>query len=252
MATVTNEGFSPTESTESTPVRTLLAAFALLVGAALASLAIPTGFSALFAALGREETLLLSTIGGVAATLALGVLAVAYLQVRDVEIPIARPVGREWAWVGGGVAVSLVVAVVFAILEGIVAVDPATTSSSSIAAGASALTVVLAGAYFVLVIGPIEEYLYRGVVQGRLRQSFGPAVAIGVTSVGFAVGHAPNLWLAGSDLLSMGAIVALAGIAVGSIILGAIYERTANLSVVVITHGLFNTVIFGLLVALGA
>lgn len=251
MSTITTQA-TPVESTETTTGRTVLAAIALLAAAALASLAIPLGFSALYARLGQEETFLLTSLGGVVATLALGAIAVTYLRVREIEIPIARPAGREWAWIGGGIALSLVGAIVFAILEGLFATEMAASSGTTLAAGASALTVVLVGAYFVVVIGPIEEFLYRGVVQGRLRQHFGPTVAIGLTSVGFAVGHAPNFWLAGANVLSASVLIALTGIAVGSVILGAIYERTANLTVVMLVHGLFNAMLFGLAVVVMA
>ena len=249
MSTKTTAEHTPSlGSTKTTPRRTILAAIALLTAAALASLAIPLGFSALYDRLNIEETFFLTSLGGVVATLALGVLAVAYLQRRDIEIPISRPAGREWLWIVGGIVLSLIGAIVFAILEGRFATGMAASSSSSLAAEASAVTIVLVGVYFVLVIGPIEEYLYRGVIQGRLRQYFGPAVAIGLTSLGFAVGHAPNFWLAGSDVLSVGVLIALGGIAVASVILGAIYEKTANLAVVALVHGLFNAIIFALAV----
>ncbi len=252
MSTTTTEVIPALDSTETTPGGTILAAIALLAAAAFASLAIPLGFSSLYARLNIAETFLLTSLGGVVATLTLGALAVAYLQRRDIEIPITRPAGREWSWIVGGIVLSLIGAIVFAILESRFATEMVASSSSSLAAGGSAVTIVLAGAYFVLVIGPIEEYLYRGVIQGRLRQHFGPAVAIGLTSLGFAVGHAPNFWLAGSDVLSVGVLIALGGIAVGSVILGAIYEKTANLAVVVLVHGLVNTILFGLVVALMA
>lgn len=252
MSTITSSESTPTESTDNTRTQALLAAVGLLGAAALVSLAIPMGFSALYAALGQTETVLLNSLAGVVATLALAGIAVAYLRFRDVEIPIRRPSGREWGWIVGGVAISLVGAIVFAILEGLVSTEVAASSGTTIAAGASALTVLLAAAYFVVVVGPVEEYLYRGVVQGRLRQQFGPTIAIGVTSLGFALGHAPNFWLAGADLLSPVVGVALAGIVVGSVILGAIYERTANLAVVAITHGVFNAILFALAVVLMA
>lgn len=252
MSTTITERTDLTETTETGPVRALLAAVAVLVTAGAASYAVPVAFSALYTALGREETLLLTTVGGVVMTLFLGLIAFAYLRVRDIDVPVRWPAGREWAWIAGGVVVSLVAAVAFAILEGIFAVEAAPSSSSTVAAEASALTVVVAAAYFLLVVGPIEEYLYRGVVQGRLRQNFGPAVAIGVTSIGFAVGHVPNFLLAGTGALSVGIAVAVAGIVAGSVILGIIYERTANLTVVALVHGVTNAVLFALVVALSA
>ncbi|MFC7251483.1 type II CAAX prenyl endopeptidase Rce1 family protein [Halomicroarcula sp. GCM10025324] len=48
--------------------------------------------------------------------------------------------------------------------------------------------------------------------------------------------------IGGSDLLSLGVFFALLSIAVGSVILGAIYERTQNLVVVIVIHSLFNAI----------
>nr|WP_303647111.1 CPBP family intramembrane glutamic endopeptidase [Haloarchaeobius salinus] len=97
-----------------------------------------------------------------------------------------------------------------------------------------------------LLIGPAEELLFRGVIQGRLRESFGPALAIGITSLGFALSHVPSYWIGGSDLLTSGVFFALLGIAAGGIILGGIYERTKNLIVVALIHGLINAIAVGL------
>ena len=246
MSTTTEPGAAvPTPNT----ARALLTAVGLLAIAAAGSYAIPAGFVALYAA-ADGATLLVTTVGGVVATLFLAVLGAAYRRLHHVEIPLRRPAGGEWAWIAGGLALSLALAVAFAVLEGLLAAEAAVSSASLVAGGASALTVALAAGYFLLVVGPVEEYLFRGVVQGRLRQSFGPVAAIGVTSVGFALGHAPNYWLAGSELLSVGVAVALAGTAVAAAVLGVVYERTANLVVVALVHGLTNAVLFGLVVAL--
>jgi len=252
MSIVTTKAINTPEPTETSPSRTLLVALGLLAVAGIASLSIPLGFSALYGALGLEETTLLTATAGIVATLSLGLLAVVYLRIRHVEIPIRRPSLRGWGWIVGGTVLSLVAAIAFAILEGIFAIEMAPSSGSTLAAGASVFTVALAAVYFVLVIGPIEEFLFRGVVQGRLRQSFGSVAAIGVTSIGFALTHAPNFWLAGAEILSMGVLVALASIAVASVIMGIIYERTANLTIVAVTHGLTNAVLFTLAVVLVA
>lgn len=250
MSTIRTQEAEPTAPTETTSPRALFAALGLIAVAAIGSYAIPAGFSALYTALGQDATLLLTTVSGIVATLFLGGLAFAYHRTHSISIPVRRPTGREWAWIAGGLILSLAAAIVFAILESVFAVEAATSAASSAAVGASTLTVALAAVYFMLVIGPIEEYLYRGVIQGRLRQSFGPALAIGITSVGFAIGHLPNLWLAGSNPLSAGVAVTLAGIAVGAVIMGAIYERTANLTVVIVIHGLINALFFGVMVVL--
>lgn len=250
MSTITDTEVATPGPAEPSRSRTLLAALGLLAGAGIASLSIPLGFGALYAALGLEETTLLTAIAGVVATLSLALLAVASLRIHAVEIPIRRPTRRAWGWIVGGTVLSLIAAIAFAILESVFVIEMAPSSASTLAPGASMFTVALAAAYFVLIVGPVEEYLFRGVVQGRLRQRFGPVLAIGVTSTGFALTHAPNFWLAGADLLSMGVVVALSGVAVASVIMGVIYERTANLTIVAVAHGLTNAVLFTLAVVL--
>nr|WP_282594603.1 CPBP family intramembrane glutamic endopeptidase [Halomarina salina] len=92
----------------------------------------------------------------------------------------------------------------------------------------------------VLVVAPGEELLYRGLVQGWLRQSFGPAVAIGVASVLFATIH---VWgYAGTPLPSL--VATLAIVAFLAVFLGALYEYSGNLLVPVLVHGLYNALQF--------
>lgn len=97
-------------------------------------------------------------------------------------------------------------------------------------------------------IAPVGEFIFRGVIKGRLRESFGPIVAISFTSIGFALGHIPSYWFGGSDLLSVSVGGALLGIGAGGFILGGIYERMESLLIVSIIHGLLNSV--GIVLAL--
>jgi hypothetical protein len=97
-----------------------------------------------------------------------------------------------------------------------------------------------------LFIAPIEEFLFRGVVQGRLRESVGAITAISITSIGFGLTHIPSYWFGGSDLLSVGVWGAVLGISTTGFILGYVYERTNSLLTVSIIHGLVNTIGIGL------
>ncbi|MFB9807913.1 type II CAAX prenyl endopeptidase Rce1 family protein, partial [Haladaptatus pallidirubidus] len=92
-----------------------------------------------------------------------------------------------------------------------------------------------------LLIGPGEELLYRGVVQERLRESFGRWPAIALASLIFAFVHVFSLQ--GQDT---GIIVYLGILFVLSPILGAAYEYTRNLVVPALIHGAFNALQFGL------
>jgi len=89
-----------------------------------------------------------------------------------------------------------------------------------------------------LVVGPCEEILFRGIVQGRLREHLSAAPAIGITSVFFAVLHVGGI---GGSL--QGTIIAVSVLAVAGAVLGSLYEYTQNLVVVALLHGFHNSMI---------
>ena len=94
--------------------------------------------------------------------------------------------------------------------------------------------------FMLLIVGPFEELLYRGVIQSRLRESFGPLAAITAASVVFALIHLPAYGLGGGSVLSIG--LSLTAIFVGSLVFGGLYEWTGNLTVVALVHGLYNSI----------
>lgn len=89
-----------------------------------------------------------------------------------------------------------------------------------------------------LVVGPSEEILFRGVVQGRLRERFSAVPAIAVTAVFFASIHAPGF--IGS---LQGIVLGISVLVVGGVVFGAVYEYTENLVVVALLHGFHNSMI---------
>ncbi|MFB6281174.1 MAG: lysostaphin resistance A-like protein [Haloferacaceae archaeon] len=91
----------------------------------------------------------------------------------------------------------------------------------------------------VLLVGPMEELIFRGTVQGLLRRAWGPAAAVVVASALFGVVH----WVA---LLGTGSKVSYVAIAAAlGLILGAVYELSDNLAVPAAVHGAYNAVLFG-------
>ena len=96
----------------------------------------------------------------------------------------------------------------------------------------------------ILVIGPAEEILFRGVVQNYLAEHFSEWGAILLASVVFAAVHIPTSWVATPNLVAVGAtLLILFGLSVG---LGWLYVRTDNLVVPILTHGLYDAAIFAL------
>jgi membrane protease YdiL (CAAX protease family) len=154
------------------------------------------------------------------------------------------PTRRDLAWVVVGVVVPLAVQIGLILVGSRLGVRPVAGGIDAAAAVNPVLVYSLALVSALFLIGPVEELLYRGVMQGRLRQSFGPVAAIGLTSVGFAAGHVATLvW--GGDPFTLGFGLSLIAIATGSVVLGVIYERTGNLVPAILAHSLFN----GLLIA---
>lgn len=95
----------------------------------------------------------------------------------------------------------------------------------------------------ILVIGPGEELLFRGVVQGRLREFLGPVPGILLASVVFAAPH----WFALSGGSPTGNLAALSILAAVAVVVGTAYEYTENIVVPSLIHGFYNATLFGML-----
>ncbi|WP_141212018.1 MULTISPECIES: CPBP family intramembrane glutamic endopeptidase [unclassified Halorubrum] len=243
--------------TADSPRRAILVALGLLFAAAIPPLAIVEGFKLVQAQFGYGGDLAFTYIGGgLLATIAIGLIGVAYHRIRPVTVHVPRwlPTVRESGWIVAGIVISLVAAILIEIGMQLVNAIPPTNFITAAAAERPVLVYGFALLGVLFIVGPIEEYFFRGIVQGRLREQMGPVPAIAIVSVGFTLGHVPSYWIGGSDLLSLGVFFALLSIAVGSVILGAIYERTQNLVVVIAIHSLINAigVSLALVAALGA
>jgi membrane protease YdiL (CAAX protease family) len=76
----------------------------------------------------------------------------------------------------------------------------------------------------------------RGVVQGRLRESFSPAAGVALGAACFALSHVAFAGLSGAG---GGALAATAlTIFAGGLVFGGLYEATDNLLPVATFHGL--------------
>lgn len=91
----------------------------------------------------------------------------------------------------------------------------------------------------ILLVGPAEELLYRGIVQGTIKRVIGPVPAIIIASAVFASIHVFGLIGSPTEML-----VTLSVIFVLALILGSLYELSGNLVIPAIVHGLFNAIQF--------
>jgi membrane protease YdiL (CAAX protease family) len=156
------------------------------------------------------------------------------------------PTLRDVAVMVGGFAAALIAVAIGATIAGVITralggTQPAQNQIAEIGAENPEILLVLIP-FSYLLIGPGEELLFRGVVQGRLREQFGPAVAIALASAIFASIH--YFSLVGT---SGGKVTALFVLFFPSVVLGATYEYSGNIVVPSVIHGTYNAVLFLLL-----
>ncbi|SMO57627.1 CPBP family intramembrane glutamic endopeptidase [Halorubrum cibi] len=179
---------------------------------------------------------------------AFGGLAVSYLAWRGFDrtgivsyLGVRRPSLTEVGLVVGGWVVIVITLIVVSSIVQLLGAEAASNQSAELALQNPAIIPLFVVAMF-LVVGPCEEILYRGVVQGRLRESLPAAPAIAIASGIFAFIHVMALTGGVSGRLTTVAILFFP-----SLVFGAVYEYTENLVVPALLHGLHNAVIFTLL-----
>lgn len=164
-----------------------------------------------------------------------GGVAVAYLKLRNLEFrfaPFSVPDLRDLAVTAAGFAG--VLAILFAASATLSALGVQSAQNRIVEIGQrnpNAFLVLIPLSF--LLVGPAEELLYRGVVQGLLREYFHPIRAIVLASALFAAIHVFSLTGDGK-FVYVGMVFALA------LVLGGIYEYTGNLTVPALVHGAYN------------
>lgn len=169
----------------------------------------------------------------------LGFLAVAYGYARytDLRVRIELPDRRDLGYALGGILVALALAVGLSVVLSMLGLVPgsviedAATQNPNLLLGLAALSV--------LVVAPAEEFLFRGVVQGRLRRAFGPVPAIVGASLLFGSLHLANYTGTLPPIVAASLLVASVGA-----VFGVLYERTDNLAIPIVAHAVYNVVLF--------
>lgn len=107
--------------------------------------------------------------------------------------------------------------------------------------------VALAGIpLMLLVVGPGEELLFRGVIQTTLAEEFATPTAIVLASAAFAPAHVGAY--VGSGASPTAVAVSISVLFVPSLVFGAVYEYTDNLVVPALSHGLYNATLLAVVV----
>lgn len=161
-------------------------------------------------------------------------VALAYVYWRPLRIPFALPSRDEPLLIGAGVVVSVVAAIVLNFLRQLLVPTNMTSGLGEVFSANPTLMLVV-GVLSVVLFAPAEELLFRGAIQGRLREAFGSRWAVVGASTLFGAWHLLNF--SGSLL---GTVLAAAVLGAVSLLWGYAYERTDNLAVPVLTHGLYN------------
>lgn len=159
------------------------------------------------------------------------------LSYLGIRIPSLREIGLVFL---GWVTIFVLILVVSLVVQAFLPEPAQNEGATAFAEGSTELWMLGAGVLFMfLVVGPCEEFLYRGIVQNRLRERLAAVPAILVAAGVFATVHV--VALSGGDPLAMATTVGV--LFVPALVLGALYEYTRNLIVVSLLHGLHNSVI---------
>jgi len=156
---------------------------------------------------------------------------------------ISRPTPREAVGiVGGGLALF---AFQYGALFALDQLGLATGQNQAVVPAGDPVAYYLAMiAVSLAVVGPVEELLFRGVVQGGVRRAFDAVPAVLIAALAFGLIHLPSV--SGTPVeqwVYVGVVVVL-----GSA-LGALYEWTDNVIVPGLVHGIYNAITYAVLLA---
>jgi membrane protease YdiL (CAAX protease family) len=170
-----------------------------------------------------------------------GVAVLLYMAVTDRWdlIGVRVPTLRDLAWMAGGLVALFAGYLAIVAVVSFLGVTPA--ENSIVEAGQQNPELVpLLIPLAILVVGPSEELLFRGAIQGVLRQSYSRVPAILIASLLFGVAHV--FALLGGPL--SGILVYISVTVVLGAILGVLYEFTDNVVVPALVHGVYNAILF--------
>ena len=167
---------------------------------------------------------------------------------RPLVIPASIPDGRDILTIvvgyGGAFTVAIAGSVLLAVAQSVggSSIETGTNQAAEIGQQSPEVLLLLIPAS-ILLIGPGEELLFRGVVQGRIREMFSPVPGILIPSALFGGLH----WFALSGGSLTGNLFVLGLLTAVGTVLGVTYEVTDNIVVPSAIHGFYNATLFSLL-----
>jgi hypothetical protein len=206
-------------------------------------IALVLALSVLLVGLGMEPSPLLLLVVSLVSIqgIAFGGVAVGYLYLRGwtlADLGVRLPSIRDLIAVVVGYVTALLAAITGAIIISVTGVPAGENQVGEFASADPTVLLWLIPASFLL-IGPGEELLFRGIVQGRLREAFEPIPGVALASALFAAIH--YLALTGG---AGGRLVTVTILFFPALVFGTVYELTDNLVVPALVHGAYNATLF--------
>mgnify|MGYP000285199434 CR=1 FL=1 len=91
-----------------------------------------------------------------------------------------------------------------------------------------------------LVVGPLEELFFRGVLQQHFKKSFTTKMSVIIASFLFSIMHLTSM-IGRTGILGYSGYLLL--LFFGGVLLGISYEKTDNLLVPMVIHGVYNSLV---------
>lgn len=89
-----------------------------------------------------------------------------------------------------------------------------------------------------LLVAPVEEYIFRGVIQGIVRDAYNVKIGIIISSIWFGLAHIMAVGVMGIEAIPYVITTVILGVA-----LSYYYEQTKSLTVPIIAHALYNCIL---------
>ena len=162
------------------------------------------------------------------------------LNIRRPSISNLDRILRDLGWVIGGSVLLVIASQIVGIALQQFGLAPGTNRIVSAVRQNPTLALYLIVLSFIAT-GPGEETLFRGGVQGVLRDTFSPVSAVVLSSMLFGLAHVTAV-ITGSGASGVPGYVISAFVL--GLVLGGLYEYTDNLLIPVLVHGAYNAVLF--------
>jgi len=182
--------------------------------------------------------------------IAFPLVASVYLRLRGLGLDFLRvrmPSLRQLGVVLAGLVAILVLVIASQVVISVLEITPAERTDQAVLTNPE--FALLGIPLMLLVVGPGEELLFRGVVQSTIRETTPAWAAIVLANVAFAPAHLLAFLGPGNSVVAI--VTSISLLFLPGVVFGTVYEYTDNLVVPALAHGLWNSLLLAT-VLLGA